>query len=138
MVAPSQKVRVLCVDDNHDAAETMALLLELLGYDTRACYDGPSALAVADEFQPDICLLDINMPVMNGHELADRLRTVANGRPVLLVAATARGADADRVRSINAGFHYHLVKPIDLPTLVTAMTEFTASRWDRREPMTSA
>jgi CheY-like chemotaxis protein len=131
MGAPIRKVRVLCVDDNQDAAETLALLLELLGFDTRACYDGPSALAVADEFQPDVCLLDINMPLMSGHELAGRLRSGANGRPLLLVAATALSADADRQRSADAGFHHHFAKPVDLSTLVAALTEFTRSRWER-------
>src|SRR5205085_9478151 len=113
-----RKARVLCVDDNQDAAETLALLLELLGFETRACYNGPSALAVANEFQPDVCLLDLNMPVMDGHELAGRLRDGANGRPLLLVAATARSADDDGDRSAGAGFHHHLVKPIELTTLL--------------------
>src|SRR5262249_20398803 len=88
MRAPIRRVRVLCVDDNRDSAETMALLLGLLGFDARACYDGRTALEVAAEFQPDVCLLDINMPVMDGNELAGRLRDRYGGRPLLLVAAT--------------------------------------------------
>jgi CheY-like chemotaxis protein len=133
MMVPIRKVRVLCVDDNRDAAETLALLLELVGFDTRACYDGPSALALAAEFQPDVCLLDINMPAMDGHELAVRLRETAGGRPVYLVAATARSSDDDRDRTADAGFHRHLVKPVELPALLDALTEFTGSRWERHE-----
>lgn len=133
MGAPIRKTRVLCVDDNRDAAETLALLLELLGFETRACYSGPSALAVADEFQPDICLLDLNMPVMDGHELAGRLRDGANGRPLLLVAATAESGDADRARSASAGFHHHLLKPIELTTLLASLSEFVSSRWERAD-----
>jgi len=127
-----RRVRVLCVDDNEDSAETMALLLGLLGFDARACYDGSAALAVAAEFQPDVCLLDINMPAMDGHELAGRLRDRCGGRPLLLVAATARSADGERDRTTAAGFHYHLTKPVDIPALLGAMTEFAGSRWGPR------
>lgn len=130
MTVPNRKIRVLCVDDNRDAAETLALLLELLGFDTRACFDGPAALALAGDFRPDVCLLDINMPVMDGHELAGRLREAAAGRPLLLVATTARSPDADRGRT---GFHLHLVKPVDITALLTGLSDFARGRWERRD-----
>jgi CheY-like chemotaxis protein len=138
MGAPSRTIRVLCVDDNRDAAETLAVLLELIGFETRACFDGPTALAVADEFRPDVCLLDVNMPRMDGHELAGRLRSAAGGRPMMLVAATARSDDADRDRTAGAGFHHHLVKPIDLTSLLDAMSTFVGSRWQRGERASGA
>lgn len=128
MGAPNRRIRVLCVDDNRDAAETLALLLKLVGFDTRACYDGPSALEAADGFRPDVGLLDINMPGMDGHELAGRLRDQASGRPLLLVATTARSGDGDRDRIARAGFHYHLVKPVELTAILGAMSEFVDSR----------
>lgn len=73
------------------------------------------------------------MPVMDGHELAGRLRDAAKDRPLLLVAATARSTDADRDRSTGAGFHAHLVKPVELNTLLAAMSDFAQSRWEQRE-----
>lgn len=113
--------RVLCVDDNPDVADSEALLLGLCGYDARACYGGEDALAAADGFRPDACLLDLNMPGMDGCELARRLR--ARGRCPLLVAVTARGGDEDRRRTAAAGFDRHLVKPVDPARLLELLED---------------
>jgi two-component system OmpR family response regulator len=105
--------RVLVVDDNRDAADSTALLLETVGFEARACYDGRSALMAADAFRPSICFLDLNMPGMTGEELAVRLRTWAAGRPLVLAAVTAMSGPEARDRTTAAGFDLHLVKPVD-------------------------
>jgi len=110
--------RVLVVDDNIDAAATLELLLKSLGHDTCAAYDGHQALRLADEFDPDVVLLDIGMPGLDGYEVARRLRALKRERPMRIVAITGWGQDADRRRSREAGFDVHLVKPVD-PTLLT-------------------
>jgi CheY-like chemotaxis protein len=115
--------RVLCVDDNRDVADSAGELLRLVGFNVRVCYDGPSALAVAEEFCPDVCLLDLNMPLMDGDALAVRLREQAGARPVLFVAVTAaEGADS-RQRTMAVGFHLHLVKPVDPHKLLRVVDE---------------
>jgi CheY-like chemotaxis protein len=124
LLPPPTRLRVLCVDDNRDAADALAALLDLLGHHTRACYDGPAALAVADEFHPDACLLDLLMPGMDGVELAGLLQARADRQPFLVVATTALGSLEDRTRTALAGFHYHLVKPIDTAALVSALARF--------------
>jgi two-component system OmpR family response regulator len=110
--------RVLCVDDNRDVADSTAELLHLVGFEAVACYDGPHALAVAPQFRPHVCLVDLNMPVMDGDELADRLRALLTDAGVLLVAVTARGDEESRRRTAAAGFAYHLVKPVDPAALL--------------------
>ena len=110
--------RVLVVDDNVDAAELLSDALEGLGYETRTAYDGPSALEVAAAFDPDIALLDIGLPAMDGYELARRLRGRPDtAKPLRLIALTGYGRDTDRVRTREAGFDAHMVKPIDLAAL---------------------
>jgi CheY-like chemotaxis protein len=109
---PTTIPRILWVDDNADAADTAAMLLGLFGCNARACYDGRSALAAAAEFRPHACFLDLNMPGMDGDELAVRLRAQANGRPLLLVCVTAQGGPETVARVRAAGFHLHLVKPV--------------------------
>jgi signal transduction histidine kinase/CheY-like chemotaxis protein len=104
--------RVLVVDDNRDAADTLAQALKAFGHDVRVAYDGPSALAVFAEFRPGLAFLDIGLPVMDGYELARRLREDASAHPLTLVALTGYGQEADRERSTSAGFDRHLVKPV--------------------------
>jgi PAS domain S-box-containing protein len=110
-VAPVPK-RVLVVDDNADAANTLQLLLQSLGHETRVAYSGAEALAAADEFIPDVVLLDIGMPGMSGYEVARHLRTLKERR-IKIVAITGWGTATDRERSSEAGFDLHLVKPVD-------------------------
>jgi two-component system CheB/CheR fusion protein len=105
--------RLLVVDDNVDAADSLAMLLKLGGQEVRVAYDGPTALLVARAFRPQIVLLDIGMPGMDGYEVAGRLREDTELPPLLLVAVTGWGQDADKERSRQAGFDRHLVKPIE-------------------------
>ena len=105
--------RVLVVDDNHDAARTMLLLLRKMGNEVAAAYDGKEAVELASSFAPDVVLLDIGLPVMNGYEAARAIRAQAAGRPITLVAVTGWGQDEDRRRSREAGFDLHIVKPVD-------------------------
>ncbi len=116
--ARQQGRRILVVDDNHDAAETLSMLLNLEGHDTRVANDGESALTAAAEFLPDTVFLDIGLPGMNGYETARHLRE-AHGKPLRLIALTGWGAEEDRRRAHEAGFDGHLVKPVD-PALLAA------------------
>ena len=111
--------RILCVDDNHDVADSTVELLLLIGYDARACYDGASALLLAESYHPDVCLIDLNMPGMDGDELAVRLR--ASEQPMILVAATAASHAAGCRRIREAGFDHHLVKPVALAALLAVL-----------------
>jgi PAS domain S-box-containing protein len=113
--------RVLVVDDNRDAADSLAMLLRLLGADVRIVYGGPEALGVLEEFLPDVVLLDIGMPGMDGHEVARRIRQVPALQKVLLIAMTGWGQEEDRRRSTDAGFDYHLIKPADVGALETLL-----------------
>ena len=106
--------RVLVVDDNEDAAFTLAEALAGLGHDVRVAHDGPSALAVADQFCPQVGLLDIGLPVMDGYELAERLRAAPWAADLRLIAVTGYGQESDRARAREAGFAQQLVKPVSL------------------------
>jgi PAS domain S-box-containing protein len=112
--------RILVVDDNVDAADTLALLLKSLGHETCVVHDGLQALRMAVEFRPDVVLLDIGMPGLDGYEVARRLRALKRERPLRIIAVTGWGQEADRTRSREAGFDVHLVKPVD-PTLLTSV-----------------
>jgi signal transduction histidine kinase len=110
--------RILIVDDNDDAALSIAELLAELGHEVRVAHDGPSALDMARRFRPEVCLLDIGLPVMDGYELARRLReSRALPEGARIIAVTGYGQDADRRRSREAGFSAHVVKPVDLEVL---------------------
>ena len=110
-------IRVLCVDDNRDIADSEADLLNVMGFEARACYSGVTALREAMEFRPCVCLIDLNMPGMDGDELASRLRQQAGDSPPVLVAVTAPTTTSPaRRRILAAGLEPHLVKPVD-PTV---------------------
>jgi two-component system OmpR family response regulator len=113
--------RVLCVDDNHDIADSEATLLHAHGFDARACYSGDNALAEAAAFHPRVCLIDLNMPGMSGDELALRLREQEGGPPPVLMAVTARSDEQSERRIRAAGLDPHLVKPVDPAELVAAI-----------------
>jgi signal transduction histidine kinase/ActR/RegA family two-component response regulator len=106
-------LRMLIVDDNRDAADSLAMLLRTTGNEIRTAYDGLEALQVASEFRPEVVLLDIGLPKIDGHEVAQRLRHEAWGRRVCLIAITGWSDESDRARSRAAGFDHHLVKPLD-------------------------
>ena len=107
--------RILVVDDNVDSAESLTVLLQVSGHDVCAAHSGDAALAAARDFRPDVVLLDIGMPGMDGHEVARRLRE--EHRDLVLVAVTGYGLERDRLDSKQAGFDHHLVKPVDPETL---------------------
>ena len=125
--APVAKVRVLVVDDHPDAADSLAAVLELLGCPVRTCYDGETALALAAEFEPHVCLLDLMMPGMDGLELAMKLKRRSGPQPLLMIATTALGDWEARTRTALAGFHHHLSKPINIPELIEAITRLGES-----------
>jgi len=109
--------RVLVVDDNRDAANSLGFLLGVLGHEAQIAYDGASALDKADAFRPDVAVLDLGMPEMDGFETARRLRQLPGLSDVTLIALTGWGQEQDRRRSRDAGFDHHLVKPADLGEL---------------------
>jgi DNA-binding response OmpR family regulator len=122
-------LRVLCVDDNHDMADSAAELLRTVGFDARACYCGFTALAEAAAFLPGVCLIDLNMPGMDGDELAVQLRAQAGGRPLVLVAVTAMSNTESSQRISDAGFDLHLVKPVD-PHQLLAIVDALWRAWE--------
>ncbi|MFO0335905.1 MAG: ATP-binding protein [Pseudomonadota bacterium] len=115
---PSVRHRVLVVDDNRDGADGLALLLRLRGHETRTAYDGPSALALALEFAPDVVLLDVGLPGLDGYEVAARLRAQLRGAEFLIVALTGWGRDEDKRRARAAGCDDHFTKPFDPDALL--------------------
>lgn len=121
-------LRVLCVDDNHDIADTLGVLLELVGYEARVCYDGPSALRAAEEFRPDAAILDLMMPGMDGVELGRRLRARPWATALPLVAVTALGDDEARRRTAEAGFDLHLTKPVEPDRLANVLADIVILR----------
>src|SRR5262249_34965620 len=109
--------RVLVVDDNRDAADSLAMLLKFLGADVNTANDGPSALEALLTYRPSVVMLDIGMPAMDGYEVARRARQQPEAKNVPLIALTGWGQAEDRRRSKEAGIDHHLVKPVDLGAL---------------------
>ncbi len=114
--------RILVVDDNVDAAETLDLLLKSLGHETCVVHDGVQAVTMTDVFRPDVVLLDLGMPGIDGYETARRLRALKNEPPLRIIAVTGWGQDVDRKKAREAGFDLHLVKPVDVDHLVKAVS----------------
>jgi signal transduction histidine kinase/CheY-like chemotaxis protein len=115
--------RLLVVDDNKDAAESLAMLLRLKGHEVQVAHSGPSALEMAKDYRPEMILLDIGMPGMDGYEVARRLRRQAGRDNVVLAALTGWGQQEDRRRSAEAGFDHHLVKPLEPHTLESLIAD---------------
>jgi CheY-like chemotaxis protein len=113
----ARRRRILVVDDNTDSVESMALLLSELGHDVRTARDGHSALEQASAFDPEVVLLDIGMPGMDGYSAARRMRALPGGASLRIVALTGWGQEEDRRRTRAAGFDAHLTKPVDPQTL---------------------
>ncbi len=127
---PWPPYRVLCIDDNRDCADSAALLLRVMGFESLACYDGESALALNEGFRPALCFVDLNMPGMAGDEVARRLLSTTGWRPFLVVAMTAMNDEQSCARISAAGFHLHLVKPVEprsLLKVVDALFQVSAS-----------
>jgi CheY-like chemotaxis protein len=115
--------RILVVDDNRDAAESLAMMLQLLGHEVRSAHDGVEAVEAHAEFRPDVVLLDIGMPRMNGYEAARHIRKQPRGDQVVLIALTGWGQEADKKQAMEAGFDLHLTKPVDPTLLVKRLAE---------------
>jgi signal transduction histidine kinase len=120
--------RILVVDDNLDAAETLAEMLAVHGHNVKTAHDGLEALRIAPEFAPHVILLDLGMPNLNGYETANRIRAQAWGRDIALVAVTGWGQPKDRKRTVEAGFDAHLVKPVDQHELLKTLLEVAATQ----------
>ena len=111
------KGQILVVDDNADAGHTLSILLKLDGHDVRTAHNGLEAVEVTEQFAPEVILMDVGMPKLDGCEVARRVRAQSWGRDAVLVALTGWGQEVDRRRSREAGFDLHLVKPVDPATL---------------------
>jgi CheY-like chemotaxis protein len=114
---PARRQRILVVDDNRDSADSLSMLLRLAGHEVLTAYDGEAGLEVARRWKPDVVLLDIGLPRLDGYEVARRLRQETGLQQALVVAMTGYGKDEDRQRSQDAGFNAHLIKPVDLREL---------------------
>jgi CheY-like chemotaxis protein len=119
--------RVLVVDDRRVQAESLGMLLEAVGHEVRIALDGPGALEISAEFNPEVALVDIGLPGMSGYELARRLRAHPRHKNMLLIAQTGWGREEDRQRSRDAGFDHHLAKPIDHETLFRLLVKQRAT-----------
>jgi len=117
---PARARSVLVVDDNRDAADTMSMLLKALGYRTRTAYDARSALEMLQTSRPDVAILDIGLPDMDGRKLARAIRT-QYGDAVALIALTGYGQEQDRDATLDAGFRDHLTKPLSSDALIAAL-----------------
>jgi len=123
-----QRLRVLIVDDNRDAADSLAMLFGLLACETRVAYDGQQGASEAVAFQPDMAVLDISMPVMDGYQLAERLRRELPEHTPMLVALTALTSERDKAEARRVGFDHHLSKPVDSASLCHLVMRAIARR----------
>lgn len=113
--------RILIVDDNQDGANSLAMMLRMMGHETITAYDGEEGLSIAEKTKPDVILFDIGLPKLNGYEAARKIRQQPWSRNVVLIAITGWGQDEDRRRSKEAGFAFHLVKPVDAEALTNLL-----------------
>jgi len=127
-VRPTVPLRILIADDNLDSAASLAMLLTLEGNETQTAHDGLEALEVAATFRPDVILLDIGMPRLNGYEVCRRIRQQSWGKNMVVIALTGWGQEEDKRRSLAAGVDSHLVKPVDHAALKKLLSGVTATR----------
>jgi len=123
--AATHQRRILVVDDNRDAATSMARMLELLGHQTCLAFDGPEAVEAADKFRPEVVLLDIGLPKLNGYDVARKIREQPWGREIVLIALTGWGQEEDQRRSHEAGFDFHLTKPVSIEKIGQLLAEIS-------------
>lgn len=123
IAAADRCLKILVLDDNVDSAITLAMLLSLSGNETRIAHEGEAALQIAASFLPDLILLDIGLPRLDGYEVARRIRAESWGNNLQLIAVTGWGRDEDRRKTAAAGFDVHLVKPVDLEALETLLLQ---------------
>jgi len=121
----SKSRRVLLIDDNLDAAESLAQLLALSGHDARTAGDGAHALELAEDFRPEIVFCDLGLPGMSGYEVARHLRAMPFGRDMVLAALTGYGQPGDREKTAQAGFDAHLVKPVDPAVIESFLDDYS-------------
>jgi CheY-like chemotaxis protein len=119
-VSAARPRRVLVADDNLDASETLALLLRFDGHEVHVAHDGLEAIELFERLQPDVAILDIGMPRLSGHEVAQRIRALDTGRAVILIALTGWGQKADKDRAAASGFDFHFTKPVE-PTKLSEL-----------------
>ena len=125
MSASASQLRIVVVDDLADAADSLAILLRMLGYTVRTAYDGTEALAVSAEFRPHAVLLDIGLPKLDGYQVASCLRQQVGMQSLCLIAVSGYGTEADKEQSLRAGFDYHLLKPIEIAQLTAILRQRT-------------
>jgi len=125
---PKSSLRILIVDDNRDGADSLGMMLRIMGNDTRTAYDGQEGVDVAGEFRPEVVLFDIGMPKLNGYEACRRIREQPWGKCIVLIAVTGWGQDDDRRRSHEAGFDHHMIKPVDPKALMEMLTSFQVAK----------
>jgi PAS domain S-box-containing protein len=119
---PRSSLRILIVDDNRDGANSLAMLLRIMGNDTHTAYDGQEGVEVSGQVRPDVVLLDIGLPKLNGYEACRRIREQSWGKNVVLIAVTGWGQEEDRRRSHEAGFDHHMVKPVEPQALMKLLS----------------
>jgi signal transduction histidine kinase/ActR/RegA family two-component response regulator len=124
--------RFLIVDDSKDAAMSLAMLLKISGNETRIAYDGLEAVEAARQFHPDVVLLDIGLPKLNGYDACRRIREQQGGKDMVMVALTGWGQEEDRRKSHEAGFDYHIVKPVDYQALMSLLAEKLPTEVEKR------
>ena len=122
----SRPCRVLVVDDNRDSVDSLAILLDVHGHETRVAYDGPEALAVGEQFRPEVVLLDIGLPTLNGFEVCRKMRDSPWGKDITIIALTGWGQDQYQQQSNDAGFDQHMVKPPDIARLTAILASLPA------------
>jgi PAS domain S-box-containing protein len=132
LVYAQARQRILVVDDNVDAAESLSMMLTMMGNETRTAHDGAGALDIAAVFRPELMFLDIGMPLMNGYELSRRIRRQAWGEDMVLIALTGWGQEEDKLSSLEAGFDSHLTKPVSPATLEKLLAGVSASSGELR------
>jgi CheY-like chemotaxis protein len=118
-------LRILVVDDNEDGANSLGQMLQMMGNEVRVAHDGLAAIEAAEACRPQVILLDIGMPKLDGYDACRRIRNEAWGKNTVLIALTGWGQDEDRRRTREAGFDYHLVKPVESSTLVKVFADVT-------------
>jgi CheY-like chemotaxis protein len=127
--------RILIVDDNRDAAESMSALLELKGHAVQTAYDGVEAIKAVEVFAPEVVLLDIGLPNMDGYEVARRIRAMRSGKEVLLFALTGWGQESDKEQTRAAGFDEHLTKPVNAALISTLIAAQAGRRHRPGDPV---
>jgi PAS domain S-box-containing protein len=125
---PVTRRRILVADDNRDVVESFQIMLRILGHEVQTALDGQEAIERAEEFRPEVIVLDVGMPMLDGYETAIRIRQLPWGRDVVLIAVTGWGNEKDKIKSAAAGFNVHLVKPVDATTILEVLDQMDQAR----------